>query len=963
MPPKKYVAPRVTAAAPPAKKRGKPEKEQLDGMKNVEWAFDLQCWQVENASRRQRELRARKKRASEALAMEVLMAQRAAHMAGMPSLALHAWGSQGSVSSRSPSLATTQAGPMSQDSQSTPKLSCFSPCGPLDAGDNFNPNAFSVVDLNASFNPNAFSQGTPNLAASPALRRPLFHGGMPTTAVSSGVSHGVLDETTLGTDAIMTDMINSGGLPPFYTQGEAEAYDGYDNSQEPWENEAYAFAQDDEEEAPTPVPEVVPVVKKKKNGGRDLKWSSREDECLAEAWKSVSIDPFTGANQSSEAYWLRVKAAYDERRHLDPYFKDLYHDRNDSGISHRWHMIQHACNKWHGVVEEVRRVHVSGTNFEDQMHAMITAYHEDNDDVEFKFIHVFARIETCDQWTETRTALAKGKYDPDAPPALSSGGRPIEQKKAKAARDVALAIEKLHNSIMARMADAASHTAERVEQAAKMEQVAGVRWASVIERQDAKLELIRANVAAEKRREDLSILMVDTRDMDADVRAWWEAHRTAILCQVGPSRTCPCPIFSPRSPPLCARPRRRPPPSAAGRCSSSSCSVTIGPHPTVGQTLPLQPFLVVASHGGAPTSSAFSATTVGTAAQRYHIACLYPSVLNPAVRFVHLSPPHPLGGGGDRNYGDDFMKQYPRLLQRICAVPLQEKYLVACFAVFYLLSFLNCCTVFKCLLHFHFQSLSRSLSHYSLVLNRVCEGLLMYMPHMFLLEFLIGAGETCCLHQSARGLIFRFFGLYHGICFFLLNQIVHCSATSERRCYLLASICHFYEQEDALNGILLSAYLHLQSEGLMSTWMNPFVGPWDPSQGEYNYVHYLHPSSFLPKSSICLLLSEDIAIVTNQKIKLWLFLSVRHSLSCPVLIYLLVSTAYTVSQLFQLLCSSWVAPSKSEKVVAALCQALGNSLESIKRTFLCKICKSDPPVGNQRSFGFLTKVFLSCDIA
>ena len=94
---------------------------------------------------------------------------------------------------------------------------------------------------------------------------------MPTTAVSRGGSHGVLDGTTLGTDAIMTDMINSGGLPPFYTQEEAEAYDGYDNSQEPWENEAYAFAQDDEEEAPTPVPEVVPVVKKKKNGGRGLK--------------------------------------------------------------------------------------------------------------------------------------------------------------------------------------------------------------------------------------------------------------------------------------------------------------------------------------------------------------------------------------------------------------------------------------------------------------------------------------------------------------------------------------------------------------------------------------------------------------------------------------------------------------------------------------------------------------------
>ena len=97
------------------------EKERPEGMTNTEWAFDLQRRQVENASRRQRELRAKKKRASEALAAELVMAQRAAHMAGMPTFPPQAadtynpaaWGSQGSVSSPSPSSATTQAGPMS----------------------------------------------------------------------------------------------------------------------------------------------------------------------------------------------------------------------------------------------------------------------------------------------------------------------------------------------------------------------------------------------------------------------------------------------------------------------------------------------------------------------------------------------------------------------------------------------------------------------------------------------------------------------------------------------------------------------------------------------------------------------------------------------------------------------------------------------------------------------------------
>jgi hypothetical protein len=163
---------------------------------------------------------------------------------------------------------------------------------------------------------------------------------------------------------------------------------------------------------------------------------------------------------------------------------------------------------------------------------MITAYREDNNDVEFKFIHVFTRIETCDEWSETRSTLSKGKFDLDAVPALALDGRPMGAKRAKALRNVAPGIEKLHSSIMACMADAASHAAERAEQAAKMEQVAAVRWASVIERQDAKLELIKANVAAKKRREDLSILMVDTAGMDDDVREWWKAQRTAILYEV-----------------------------------------------------------------------------------------------------------------------------------------------------------------------------------------------------------------------------------------------------------------------------------------------------------------------------------------------------------------------------------------------------------------------------------------------
>jgi len=107
--------------------------------------------------------------------------------------------------------------------------------------------------------------------------------------------------------------------------------------------------------------------KKPAGGCRGPKWTALEDECLAEAWKVVRIDPFIGANQNCETYWRRVKVAYDERRQLDPDFKSLRNERGDSGMSHRWGIIQHACNKWHGIQEEIRRHPESGTNVGDQV--------------------------------------------------------------------------------------------------------------------------------------------------------------------------------------------------------------------------------------------------------------------------------------------------------------------------------------------------------------------------------------------------------------------------------------------------------------------------------------------------------------------------------------------------------------------------------------------------------------------
>jgi hypothetical protein len=59
-------------------------------------------------------------------------------------------------------------------------------------------------------------------------------------------------------------------------------------------------------------------------------------------------------------------------------------------------------------------------------------YGDDTNGQQFKYLNVFTRIETCEKWTEVCRNLSKNKdeqYNPDAPAAAASTGRPASLAK------------------------------------------------------------------------------------------------------------------------------------------------------------------------------------------------------------------------------------------------------------------------------------------------------------------------------------------------------------------------------------------------------------------------------------------------------------------------------------------------------------------------------------------------------
>ena len=172
-------------------------------------------------------------------------------------------------------------------------------------------------DAHGGFNPNVtFPHGHPaQRTPSPAFAgvqyppynySPPAYASSPTPPFHCGplpFSHlGDTDETEADMDDIIaTGLAAAAASPGFVTQDETVDLSGsMDNElgyvygkDEQEEQEQEEEDDDEEEEEPTPVP--AKGCKKKKRAARSgeprIKWASKEEECLAEAWKVVCLDP------------------------------------------------------------------------------------------------------------------------------------------------------------------------------------------------------------------------------------------------------------------------------------------------------------------------------------------------------------------------------------------------------------------------------------------------------------------------------------------------------------------------------------------------------------------------------------------------------------------------------------------------------------------------------------------------
>nr|XP_020174313.1 actin cytoskeleton-regulatory complex protein PAN1-like [Aegilops tauschii subsp. strangulata] len=299
MPPKKYLPPRAVTAstaavAQPKQRKPRAPPSKPPDMSNADWRAEVQRREAVTTDRRNR-ANAKKARDSAALAAAAAadQAERSAEQAEAARLGM-----------MNPSGGHAQYAPWS-----------YADGG---AHGGFNPNITFPHGHPAQRTPSPtfagvqyppYNYSPPAYASSPTL--PFRRGALPFSQAST-LHLGDTDAT----EADMEDIITAGSAaaaasPGFATQDKTVDLDGdMDGELEYGKEEPDKQEEEDGEEEKEDEPAPVPARRRKKKKGAArtdeprIKWASKEQECLAEAWKVVCPDPITGMNQEkTEARW------------------------------------------------------------------------------------------------------------------------------------------------------------------------------------------------------------------------------------------------------------------------------------------------------------------------------------------------------------------------------------------------------------------------------------------------------------------------------------------------------------------------------------------------------------------------------------------------------------------------------------------------------------------------------------
>ncbi|XP_057811815.1 uncharacterized protein LOC131026054 [Salvia miltiorrhiza] len=161
-------------------------------------------------------------------------------------------------------------------------------------------------------------------------------------------------------------------------------------------------------------------------------WSPDEDILLVKAWYNTSTDSIIGNQQKRKDFWEKITAYYNEWKPEDTAARSL------SQVKNHYYRMNPDLNKWAGIYNNFWSNRASGQGDDDVLEAAKRALRNDDPkNKDFKFLHVWTMIQTCEKWTPQQMPQNPQKKaknsETDSPSSTDTGARirPMGQQRAK----------------------------------------------------------------------------------------------------------------------------------------------------------------------------------------------------------------------------------------------------------------------------------------------------------------------------------------------------------------------------------------------------------------------------------------------------------------------------------------------------------------------------------------------------